>query len=271
MSMLLHRAGVQQSQAAAPPSGPWAPTDDADLGFWLDPVDTSAASIVATGNDLATLNDLSGNGRHFTAGNDPQTGVRTFNGHNVIDFASALSQYLQNTAYIPQGSFQITGAFIVDEVTGGDESAFRIGGGIRTQLRAHFANQFLSEVYMTGTGNNSSSAISSNMEGVLALYRIVYDLDGTNDYEMFLNETSAHVQTDGYELQFDAERFVFMSAHPSLNYLDGAFGGAILRENIDPAIGQRDAGFIAHRLSAAGTNLPVGHPYKDAPPMIGGS
>lgn len=68
--------------------------------LWLD--STDAATLVASGNSLTAWMDKSGNNYHAsqtTGANKPQTGTRTHNGLNVVDFNNANSQYMVTPAF----------------------------------------------------------------------------------------------------------------------------------------------------------------------------
>lgn len=66
-----------------------APTDISGCSLWIDASD--ASSITATGSDLDQINDKSGNANHATAasGTKPETGTKTQNNKNVLDFTSS--------------------------------------------------------------------------------------------------------------------------------------------------------------------------------------
>lgn len=71
--------------SSAPP--PFAPTDIANLGLWLDAAD--AASVTLNGSNVAQWNDKSGNAQHAsqgTAANQPVYTTAAQNGKNVVTF-----------------------------------------------------------------------------------------------------------------------------------------------------------------------------------------
>lgn len=75
-----------------------------DCRAWLDPADTSAANLVSSGNVLSRINDKTGNGSYAfqsTVARQPQTGIQTQNGLNVISFAAANTQFLNFIANTP--------------------------------------------------------------------------------------------------------------------------------------------------------------------------
>lgn len=77
--------GLGFSQTAGAGEAPFAPTDIAALNGWFDFSDTS--TITTSGNVATTITDKSG-GTSLTAvsGNGADSGTRTLNGLNVLDF-----------------------------------------------------------------------------------------------------------------------------------------------------------------------------------------
>lgn len=67
----------------------FVPTDITGLDLWLDAADTSTIS--ETSNVVTQWRDKSGNDHHanpYVGGNEPDTGTRTYNERNVVDFTT---------------------------------------------------------------------------------------------------------------------------------------------------------------------------------------
>lgn len=78
------RRGSRGTQSAG---SSWLPTDLADLIAWVDASDT--ATITLSGSDATAWADKSGNGNNLTGTGYAQSGTRTQNGLNVLDFATS--------------------------------------------------------------------------------------------------------------------------------------------------------------------------------------
>lgn len=237
----------------------WSPDDEASLQIWLDPTD--ASSITASTNDLTQLADKSGNGYHFTPGSTtPQTGTRLVNSRNVIDF-DGVDDYIENTGYSFPVSWQIILAFVPDSVSGSSDGAMRAGGTSRMFLLSGHATQFQGYVDMNGASNVNGGG-SADLIGAAHIVRLVFD-NATNDWLMYVDGALVHTSTDGYQTVFNDERLVFMSYHPTVGFLNGAFAGAQVFTDITDTVGQKAEGWLADLLNVT---LDAGHPYVGGPP-----
>jgi len=257
MNALLRSFGLS-SVTVVGGGGAWAPTDSADLSQWLDASD--AATITATGNNLTTLADKSTNSNDFTAGNDPQTGTRTHNSLNVIDF-DGVDQYIENTAYIPASDFQHIIVYLIENVNDGGDSVCRIGGSSRFVLRCANASVHNTYADLVGTGNLDGSD-SADGQDVFRIVRHVFDFT-TGEWKQYIN--GALTINDGSNLgtTFNTERLTYGASHNSAGWSDMALAEVGIFENIGDTDGQKMEGYLADKWNIT---LDAGHPYVGGPP-----
>lgn len=237
----------------------WVPTDDS-VALWLDA--SYGASIVASGNDLTTLNDRSGNGRNFTAGNSPQTGTRTINSLNVIDFDDTSSQYLQSTAYHPANTFQLIMVATVDAAVQAAACLLRIGGSSRVQIQSINGSFFGAIVDMAGASNVDGSGAGSSLHGAPHIFSLVMDFSG-NSWAERADGAEIDAEAAGYQTALNAERFIFFATNSGGPYHNGAFAECHVFENATLSILQKSEGYLADKWNIT---LDAGHPYAGGPP-----
>ena len=87
------------------------PLDLPNLAVWFDAADTS--TITASGGFVSQWNDKSGNGRNASQGTaslQPETGIDTQNGLNVITFRTLQRRLDTATFSVPNGAFSVYAA-----------------------------------------------------------------------------------------------------------------------------------------------------------------
>ncbi len=258
MSRLISQLGIYGFGGTAPASGPWVPTDSADLQHWLDASD--AATITATGNNLTSIADKSPNGEDFTAGNDPQTGTRTHNSLNVIDF-DGVDQYIQNTNYVPASDFQHIMVYLIENVNDTGDGVMRIGGTSRCVLRCVSNSAHNTYLELFGSGNTSAGQAPDGQD-VFRIVRHVFDFT-TGEWKQYIDGALNLDNGSNLSTPFNNERFVYGSQHPSVGYGDVALGEAAIFENVGDTDGQKMEGYLADKWNIT---LDAGHPYAGGPP-----
>lgn len=98
--------------------GGWTPASLGSLYAWYDAAD--AASITASAGDVSQWNDKSGNARHVTGSGStkPNTGTRTQNGLNALDFA--LNDTLVKSVFSLVQPFTVFAVVMMDSRFGAD-------------------------------------------------------------------------------------------------------------------------------------------------------
>lgn len=242
----------------------WVPTDEASLGLWLDASDP--ASIDASGNDLNSLLDKSGNGRHFTGVNSPQTGTRTVNGLNVIDFDDASSQFLHLAGYVPESTFQVILVAVVDDPVDAAHALMRLGGTQRVEIVSVHGGFFGAYVQLFGGGSVSGGNDASSLTGAPHIFRLFMDF-ANNDWVKYTDGALIHTETGGYLGAVNAlgggPHFQLFSNNNGADTHNGALLGLQLFETDDETVGQKSVGQLADQWAIT---LDAGHPYAGGPP-----
>lgn len=110
----------------------WTPTDISGCVLWLDATD--ASTLTTSGSTVTAWADKSGNSYNIdNYSATPETGTRTINGHNTIDFVNLDNDVLyRNDLMGFSGNPAMTIIIVLDsDATNG--RAFFIGGGIGGQ------------------------------------------------------------------------------------------------------------------------------------------
>lgn len=95
-----------------------------NLSRWYDASDES--SISDSGGTVTQWADKSGNAGHATAVSTPETGTRTINGRNAIDFDGSADHFTM--ASIGLSAYTKIVAFEVDSLTAGNNTISNVGG-----------------------------------------------------------------------------------------------------------------------------------------------
>ena len=256
MSFLM-RSAVAANGIPSVVNVPWSPLDSADLSHWIDPGD--ATTLTETGNNLTSIADKSSGGNDMTAGNNPQTGTRTINGVNVIDFAGG-TEYLQSTAFQPANDFQFVGALQCDDPATNAANYMRLGDGSRFRFRHSNPTFWGPYLELYNTGNVSAGYGGSSGHGSPMILRTVFD-HTNNVWEYFINGTSRATAALG--TVFGNERYVLGSDFPGNPAWDGAIGQTMFFDNVGADDGQKAEGLLA---DVYGITLDAGHPYVGGPP-----
>ncbi len=132
----------------------WTPLSIPSLLSWHD------ATVGVTGTlPVTSWADQSGNGRTFTSGSGPDSGTRTLNSRNVLDFNGG--EWLEYTSsyYLPTGTTSLTMfAVVIFDATTGDYIMHGVGSGA-SGSRNHYSN--FSDIWAMAHGGNDSTAGAS--------------------------------------------------------------------------------------------------------------
>lgn len=261
-----------QSQKEYGPLKPrplWTPSDISTFA-WFDPSDES--TIVESGGFVSQLDDKSGNNNHVDmsyGGYQPQTGTRQLNGLNVLDVTGGL-KYLRNQADLPalfNGSpaqFDMTTVFKNDAAVYPQYYHETQGNGSMESLRL-------------GVSSTSLSGSLRGVGGQYTYFSLPHDLDTevktTNcacDGSAMYHRVDAGIPLVESPVVSTSimDTFQLGSHRYTSQDLEGVVAEVIvLSTKADDTVRQKIEGYLAWKWGTV-DKLPVGHPYKDAPPYI---
>ena len=247
----------------------WTPAVLAGVALWLDAADQSTLTTAA--GAVSEWRDRSGGNRHVTqaaAGNRPVIGAAALNGRPAVTFDGA-----DDFMVVPLGAASVNNQ-------GSVFTAFRTAPGTESNYHALLSWSFgspsgvgvgplstagsfgLYGTFGSGAGNLFNvGPISTNTPYVASLGWSNGGLSvngGLNGANVAGTRTVAYNQTGA-------------TAH--LGRDNTAYSGAAIGEmivvttNLSTADRQRVEGYLAHKWGLA-ASLPVGHPFRSAPPGV---
>jgi len=239
----------------------WTPSQISNLISWYDAADLS--TITEEGGLVSLLADKSGNkyGATSAGGAKPQTGTRTLNGKNVLDFDGA-DNFLANGSVIfpSSGDIAVFSVNIIDSVATGSDSIISTDGAFFDfEFRANNASQFDGEVYgATLTGGPFPGP---------SIYNANFDFTGLGINNAFIDGTQRATNVT-YSTKLDTTQVLYVMANTNITqFLEGAVAEVILTEDVTLGTRQRVEGYLAWKWGLV-ANLPGGHPYKIIRPTV---
>lgn len=231
----------------------WTPAQIATAAWW----DASDVSTISdTGGAVDQWSDKSGNGRHFTQvtpTEKPTTGVATIGGLNALDFDN--DDALLNSG-LPSES--LINFFLVRKVLDGSFLDFSGSSGSTFSYAAR--------------SNSPSTLIHKNF-GAPTLYKsgvVITPVTRGDVHSAFSDDTPYLVGFIGADTSSWADSLTLgFPFSPSFDTL-GQYGeilaisGALATETR-----QKIEGYLSHKWGLQ-NNLPTGHPYKSAAPIVSG-
>lgn len=253
----------------------WRPSNlGSALALWLDAED--AASITLNGATVSQWNDKSGNGRHVSqaaAANQPTYIASGLNGLPIVDFVLSNSTFLQTNAFPTTGITSLSVAVIARWTTFGTsistiqtliDNAHTGTQGFVLQDRPDAPNRPLSAVHLP---NAVSGAMDTAQTGD-GTWKIITSrfISGGNDF-LSVNGGAENVTVNGGQFNLmPSLRLGGMVAN--LRWFDGEMSEVVITNSaLSTADRQRLEGYLAWKW-ALEANLPVGHPFKSAPPFV---
>ena len=251
-------------------AAPWTPAEiDSSINvLWLDAADTG--SITDTAGAVSQWNDKSGNNNHADivgAGQNPDTGVNTLDGKNVVSFTQATKDEIRTTN-LPLGS--TLGDFMVFEVavpkdTSGWHHRWQLG-----HLGTRGAMLGSSTIEFGSYGGNIAVGGSSIGTPIMLGY-----------YASHTDSNTREIWKNGANIKSDSGAITATTASTGVLLGDFTTGGGtntdmdmaefiILKGVRDTATQEKVEGYLAWKWGLEGS-LPGDHPYKSAAPEGGGA
>ena len=261
-------ASVLSGTATLTVNALWTPASATNKLLWLDADDV--ASVVKDGlGAISQWSDKSGLGHHAlqaTASQQPMYATSQLNGRAVVAFdgvndmlqlALRLSQNRASAFVVSRkmsgGTAINTDARVLDFTNSADGSDY---GNSNPWIALYYAGSLVSDY-------RDSGGLSLN-EGYGSWNLTTSVLDG-GTLNLWNNDRSASGTTSTVNISTDQ---CTLGSHPSSagNKLNGDIAEVLVFDAVMPdAQRQRVEGYLAHKWGLT-ANLPMGHPYKNAPP-----
>lgn len=247
--------------APGPAPGPWTPAD-ITTDLWLDAAD--AATITESGGLVSQWSDKSGNARHATQANSaiqPTVQAEAQNGLDVIryviddklDFAAGFAQVAGQNIFLCGDTTSLGTSwrqFMDRSSSTTDNLAIYIGTTSANQRPSVYWNNGAKATWGTAVQRRALFRWSFNLElpsSASALTQIDAGTPVTQDFTASQLTEWRSIGNSVQELAMDIYELVMLPPGAS-------------PENVD-----RMHGYLAWKWGLE-ANLPIGHPYKDAPP-----
>ena len=207
--------------------GAFLPSDDPLLRGWWDGSDT--ATITTTGTEVTAWADKSGGAplAQNSPVRRPDSGTRTQNGLNIIDFDGSGS--LDRAETVPaSGNIAFHGVFVIDATSNAFEALLAMDATADFQLDANSASQFDGRLNSAGIGA-PVNLTGGPFSGAFVL-SILFDLGG-GQAEVFISDTSRG-QTS-YQTPIDTSAALYLMTNRSQNaFVDGGVCELIITETL---------------------------------------
>jgi hypothetical protein len=237
----------------------WTPAN-IETAIWLDASDVS--TITESSGSVSQWDDKSGNGNDATQAvsvEQPTTGTRTINSLNTIDFDGTTDSFTLNS------SFDMIGKAVFVVIETDDLSLTQIvfsETSTNVQLRINAVSGLLNYAaaspYWIGISTEPITASIPSVIGWIGDTDISFVVDGVHDEP---NGGSG----GGSSAIFDA---IGKRANSNTEFTNGKIGEIIVIPSIPTQVErQKIEGHLAWKWGQE-SSLPIGHPYKTAPPTI---
>ena len=237
----------------------WTPAQ-ISTALWLDAAD--ASTITLNGSTVSQWADKSGNGRNATqptASSQPTSNTRTLNGLNVLDFNADVIGI--GTPFVKINTPWLVYSVITFDSFTGNPVYIGLQGAQTTHMG--WSNSGNIQFYNNSTGvvGLSGVVITANAP---ALVGVQYDT--TNLTGLY---NGAAQGSPAVTIPADTALFNIGShASGGSNYFDGAIGEIVfIQSTVSLSNRQKLEGYLAWKWGLQ-ANLQVGHPYKNAPPLL---
>lgn len=245
------------------PAVPWTPDDEASLHSWHDASD--AATITESGGSVSAWLDKTANDIDYAQADgpqQPQTGTRTLNGLNVIDFATAHNFDLGGFTW-PSSSFQFIIVGEIDTVDNSGTAIIRGGGGANWfSFSANHTDNFGAVLDLYG-GGNGDTAYTGDQKGAPHVFRLVFDF-ANNRVAVYMDGVLLSENVTEYIAAINGTELHLMGYNDTTNQADGMLAEVMMFASADNTIGEKAEGYAGHKWGLA---LDAGHTYFENPPM----
>jgi hypothetical protein len=237
---------------------PWTPRD-ITTAVWYDSADLS--TITASGGFVSNWADKSGNENDATQGSggtQPETGTRTINGLNVLDFDGT-----DDVMSLTSGVDLVGKLFFI--VIEKDVAKLQMLFGnavINTQLRIKGFDQSLEYASLAPYWPNNTKTTTVIAEASPTICGFI----GDSSLQFSINGTVENSETGNNGS--GATVYDLIGFGTGANPFDGKIAEIIMVDSLDPDVRQRIEGYLAWKWGLE-SELPYEHPYKFEKPSQG--
>lgn len=225
----------------------WSP-NDANVVSWWDASDESTITETTPGF-CDIIADKSGNGNLANGGTEPETGTRTLGGLNVLEGDGLMYLNAEDDTTRDDDDFFVIGVFDID-------SAGYLIGGFGTQWFGLADNSM--RLGTDGITNFSSGAVTGPH-----IMSIDFNKTGSSA-KAYIDDVLEASDTMTVAIAHSTFR---LGSSPVGGKFNGGLGEVIITNDRTQGNIDKLTGYLAWKWGLEG-NLPIGHPYKSAPPTV---
>lgn len=230
---------------------------------WFDPRVGGSTITAGDGNGVAIYEDLSDLGIdavQSTGGDQPQTGTRDINGHNVLDF-DGVNHFLELTINVTMLDATVFAVIETDNLLGFQNILGLSGNNFQMRLdQTTGATTIASGTPYWGNPSTSTEVVTAEVPAIVAFVfdasaSISHLIDGVRDEPATSNDGAGFT---GYDVIGNRE---------GVNHFDGKIGEIIIFDTVLSAADiLKVEGYLAWGWDLKG-NLPADHDYLNSPPF----
>ena len=219
----------QRSASTEVVSQAFAPSADPALIGWWDATDVS--TVIESGGAVSSWLDKANGtalGQAFPGGR-PETGTRTLNSLNVLDFNGTSDALFADRSFPASGDIAFHVVFVVDGTTSDFAAVLSVEATNDFQIDANNASQFDGRLNAAGIGN-TVNLTGGPFTGAFIL-SAVFDLSGTGNVDIYIADTLRG--SASYTTPIDTTAALHLMTNRSQNaWIDGAVAEVILTGDV---------------------------------------
>ena len=243
--------------------GLWLPISHPSLIAWYDASDTSSI----TGTTTVTEWVDKKNGYDLAPGIGPESGSRTYNDLNVLDFTGSEWLHYAGNIVPASGNLAIYMVAGVDAIDSPFDALWSIDGPDTDFQFDSNDNGSTGDFYgEIAGGMGTNVATSGGPYNGPSIYGNIFDWDGST-VGVYIDGTNDGSQTYGTQLSTTQTEWNVFTNRVQNQQIDGWCGEIVVMEDCSYACRITIEGYLAHKWGLTG-NLGASHPYKNYAPTI---
>lgn len=230
----------------------WDPTVSSNVVLWFDASDSTSLSVSASSN-VTQWNDKSGNDYHVsqsTEGSHPQTGTRTINDLNVLDFDGSTQRLLRTSdVLVSNQSYTKILVYSVDTL------------GALNNLVTIGQTAFYQELSMW---HNNTQFASSSYPGISTPMIAMGSYESNVESNIYINGSNVGSNSSPGTWSNDSN-YLKIASHGGGSLLNGVIAEILVLDYaVDADLRVKIEGYLAWKWGLK-SNLNSNHIYRDAP------